>query len=155
MTAGTYALGHVIRSRSEDSVTDTVFSTRWPDRGLMYTIGSAGTALVAFCVISWIADRFRDRMATRVLLAAGRTTLSLYLLHVFVFRLLVDVAGVVGPTGLDTSLTFALLFWLFAIVLAAVWTETVGQGPAERLYRRFGRLTARRSARTSYEAREP
>jgi uncharacterized membrane protein YeiB len=136
--AGSYALGHVVTSGSDDPVVRVLFSTRPFDRGLLYTVGAAGTALLAFCVISWVADRYRGAVPTKVLLATGRTTLSLYLLHVFVFRLLVDVAGVVGPTGLDTSLTFALLFWLFAIVLAAVWTETVGQGPAERLYRRFG-----------------
>jgi uncharacterized membrane protein YeiB len=136
--AGSYALGHVVRSGSDDAVMSVVFSTRPFDRGVLYTVGAAGTALLAFCVISWIAERSRDGMLTKVLQATGRTTLSLYLLHVFVFRLLVDVAGVIGPTGLDTSLTFALVFWLFAIVLATVWTQVIGQGPAERLYRRFG-----------------
>ena len=89
-------------------------------------------------MISWVAERFAAAMPTRVLLAAGRTTLSLYLLHVLVFRLLVDVAGIIRPTGLDIALMFALLFWVVAIVLAVAWTESVGQGPAERLYRRFG-----------------
>jgi uncharacterized membrane protein YeiB len=62
----------------------------------------------------------------------------LYLLHVLVFRVLVDVGGIVRSTGLDTALMFAGIFWLLAIVAAAAWTEVFGQGPAERLYRRFG-----------------
>jgi uncharacterized membrane protein YeiB len=137
-TGASYLLSHVVRSGSDDPVRDVVFSTRWKDRGLLYTVGTAGTAVVAFCVISWVANRFPRAIATRALLAAGRTTLTIYLLHVFVFRLLVDGFRAIGPTGLDTALTFALTFWIVALIAATAWTEFFGQGPAERLYRRFG-----------------
>jgi uncharacterized membrane protein YeiB len=137
-TAVSYALSHTATGSCDDVVCETVLSTRPFDRGLLYTVGTAGTALTAFCVISWLAERFVDRGATKVLVAAGRTTLSLYLLHVLVFRVLVDVGGIVRSTGLDTALMFAGIFWLLAIVAAAAWTEVFGQGPAERLYRRFG-----------------
>jgi uncharacterized membrane protein YeiB len=137
-TASSYALSHAVSGGSDDVVRETVFSTRPFDRGILYTAGTAGTALAAFCVISWLAERYAHRAATKVLLAAGRTTLTLYLLHVLVFRILVDLGGLVRSTGLDTALTFAGIFWLFAVVAAAAWTEVFGQGPAERLYRRFG-----------------
>jgi uncharacterized membrane protein YeiB len=132
-------LGHLVTSTDTfDPVRDMVFSTRPFDRGLLYTANAAGTALIAFVLLSWIAERCSTTIGIRMLLVAGRTTLSLYLLHVFVFRLVVDVGGFVRPTGLDTALVFAASFWVFAVVLAYAWNAILGQGPAERIYRRFG-----------------
>jgi uncharacterized membrane protein YeiB len=33
---------------------------------------------------------------------------------------------------------FAVAFWLAAIALTWMWHERFGQGPLERVYRRFG-----------------
>ena len=43
------------------------------------------------------------------------------------------------PTGLDTAVVFATMFWVVAIIAATAWSEAFGQGPAERVYRLFGR----------------
>jgi uncharacterized membrane protein YeiB len=137
-TVGTYLVNHLVGFSDVGPVRRAVLSTRPFDRGLLYTLGTAGTSLVAFCVISWLADRYRDAAAVRALLATGRTTLSLYLLHVLVFRFVVDVQEWVRPTGLDTALLLAGSFWVVAVLLAWAWNELVGMGPAERLYRAFG-----------------
>jgi uncharacterized protein len=138
LTALTYAISHLVRSGSDDPVTQIVFSTRYTDRGLLYTFGTLGTSVVAFCVLSWLGERFARAAVVSALACAGRTTLSIYLLHVFVFRAVVNWWGLVQPTGLDTALMFALAFWVFAIIVATWWQGLFGAGPIERIYRRFG-----------------
>jgi uncharacterized membrane protein YeiB len=108
------------------------------DRGLLYTASALGTALVAFAAISWLADRFASSVPVDVLRHAGAMTLTLYLLHILVFRLAVDGFGLVEPGGLGTSLTFAAAFWAVAIVGAWWYHRRVGIGPAEYVYRRLG-----------------
>jgi len=138
LTALTYAINHLVLTNTDGAVARTVASTRYGDRGVLYTLGTVGTSVVAYCVITWLAERFSATWPVTALAAAGRTTLSLYVVHVLVFRLLVDTWHVVGGTGLDTALVFALAFWVFAILVASWWQRFIGQGPLERLYRKFG-----------------
>jgi uncharacterized protein len=138
LTAVTYLVNHVVTSGSSNPVVLKVFSTRWPDRGLLYTLGTIGSSVVACAALWWVAERFAGTPPINVLAAAGRTTLSLYVLHVLVFDAIVNWWQLVGGTGLDTALVFALVFWIFAIALAAWWQRFFGQGPLERWYRRFG-----------------
>lgn len=138
-TAVSYLVNHLATSgRAGDRVFVTVLSTRPFDRGLLYTIGSAGTSLVAYGLITWIAHRRADTMVVQQLARAGQMTLTLYVLHVFVFNLVVDWLGWVGGTGLDTSLLFAAAFWIAAIAIASWYRRLIGLGPLEVLYRKFG-----------------
>jgi uncharacterized protein len=139
VTALTYLVNHLMTNgHADDVVRVAVWSTRPFDRGLLYTAGTLGTSLAAFSLVSLAADRWRDTVPVRVLQSAGEMTLSIYMAHVLVFRALVDQAGMIGGTGLDTALVFALTFWVFALAIAAWWRRFVGLGPLERLYRRFG-----------------
>jgi uncharacterized membrane protein YeiB len=115
-----------------------ILSTHPFDGGLLYTSGTIGTSIVAYCTISWFAEVFADTSPVRILALAGRTTLSIYLLHVLVFNEVVNQRHWVTATGLDTALVFAVTFWVLAIVAAAWWQRFVGQGPLEWIYRRFG-----------------
>jgi len=115
-----------------------LLSTAPFDRGLLYTIGTLGSSVVAFCVISWCADRFPGNALTVLLAHAGQMTLTLYVAHVLVFNAVVHWWHWVTPTGLDTALVFSLVFWVGAILLGALWHRFVGMGPLERIYRRFG-----------------
>lgn len=113
-------------------------STRPFDRGLLYTAGTLGSAMFAFGLISWVAERTAATRVTAALAAAGRSTLSIYIAHVFVFRALVDRWGWVGSTGLDTALLFAVVVYAVAVIAAAWWASSAGLLPLERCYRRFG-----------------
>ena len=62
-------------------------------------------------------------------------TLTLYVAHALVFNLVVDWLGWVGPTGLDTALTFAAIYWVIAIAFAAWYHRRFGIGPFEWVYR--------------------
>ena len=138
-TTFTYLVNHVATSgHADDPVFMRVLSTRPFDRGLLYTVGTAGTALVAFGVITWLSERHRASEAVDVLARAGQMTLSLYVLHVLVFNLVVDWLGWVGGTGLDTALVFAAVFWALAIAIGSWWRRLIGPGPLEILYRKFG-----------------
>ena len=135
LVAGTYLAHHLFADtplRSELLATDP-FS-----RSLNYTVCALGSAITAFCVIGWIANATRDAGLTRAFAAAGRTTLTLYILHALVFDALVTHWHLIRPAGLDVALVFAACFWAAAIVAAALWQRWFGIGPAEWLYRRFG-----------------
>jgi uncharacterized membrane protein YeiB len=115
----------------------TMWSTQPYDRGLLYTIGTLGTAVAAFCLVSFVAERFRTATAIRALQMAGQMTLSIYVAHVFVFNLVVHWLEWVEP-GLGSALLFAGTFWVMAMLIGSVWVRFAGMGPLERVYRRFG-----------------
>jgi uncharacterized membrane protein YeiB len=116
----------------------TLASTDPFDRGLAYTASALGTALVAFAVLSWLAERFAGSTPIELLRHAGAMSLTLYVAHGLVFNLVVDWFGWVDPAGLGTALTFAAVYWIVAIALAAWWHRRHGIGPAEWLYRGLG-----------------
>lgn len=118
--------------------TGVLASTDPFDRGLLYTASALGTALIAFAAISWVAERYVETVPIEVLRHAGAMSLSLYVAHGLVFNLVVDWLGWVEPGGLGRALTFAAVYWAFAIALAWWWHERHGIGPAEWVYRKLG-----------------
>jgi uncharacterized protein len=115
-----------------------LFATDPFSRSLNYTIGTLASSIAAFATVTLVSELSKRTRITQGLAAAGRMTLTIYVLHVLVFNLLVDVLGWIRPTGLDTAWLMTVLFWLPAIVLAAWWQRRFGIGPLERVYRRFG-----------------
>jgi uncharacterized protein len=108
------------------------------NRSLLYVVVTVGSSLIAVMTITWIGQRFATNPVAQVLRRAGQMTLSIYVLHVLVFNGVVNRLGWIRPTGLDTALMFAAAFWVLAMLLASWWNRYLGQGPFERLYRRFG-----------------
>ena len=137
---GAAALVGAVGSGSGDELARALVSTDPSDRGLPYVASALGSALVAFVVISWLADHATGAAVRLVdpFRRAGQMTLTLYVAHVLVFLLLVDVLGWIEPGGLATSLTFALAFWVVLIAAGAAWHRRFGRGPAERVYRALG-----------------
>ena len=110
-------------------------------RSLNYTVCTLGSTIAAFCVIGWIAHATRSNVVTRAFAAAGRTTLTLYILHALVFNAVVTRWHLIRPAGLDVALAFAAAYWIVAIIAAAWWQRRYGIGPAEWVYRKFGGST--------------
>lgn len=135
MVTGTYLVNHLF---ADTPLRAQLLGTDPFSRSLNYTVCALGSSITAFCVIGWIAERTRSSVLTRALAAAGRTTLTLYVLHALVFNAVVVRWHLIRPTGLDVALGFAAGFWAVAIVLAALWQRRFGIGPAEWLYRKFG-----------------
>jgi len=94
--------------------------------------------IVAFGVITWLAERHRTSRLVLWLGAAGTLSLTLYVLHALIFDLVVNELGWIRPTGLDTALLFAGCFWLVGITAAVAWRRRFGSGPFEWLYRWLG-----------------
>ncbi len=141
LLAGTYLLSHFgmrAASGTGSSRWALLLSTRPFDRGLLYTFGAIGSSVVAFCVISWVADSYPTAWGTRMLQHAGQMTLTIYVCHALVFNAVVYWWGWVTPTGLDVALLFSLVFWMCAITLGALWHRFLGTGPLESVYRGFG-----------------
>ncbi|MEP7112223.1 MAG: DUF418 domain-containing protein [Ilumatobacteraceae bacterium] len=135
LVTGTYFAEHVF---ADTPLRSRLFATDPFSRSLNYTICALGSSIAAFCVIGWIAYVTRSTRVTRAFAAAGRTTLTLYVLHVLVFNALVNRWHVIRPAGLDVALAFAAGFWFIGIIAAALWQRRFGIGPAEWLYRKFG-----------------
>jgi len=146
LVAATYAVHFIVTG---SALTTRMFSTTPPSRSLDYVLCALGSAVAAFCVIGWIANATSSHPVTKALAAAGRTSLSLYVLHAFVFNAIVNRWHLIRPAGLDLALVFSGCFWLVGIVAAASWQRRFGIGPAEWVYRKFGGTSV--SATTSGE----
>ena len=107
-------------------------------RSLVYTACTLGAALLAFAGISWLAERAPRSFPVDVLCRAGTMSLTIYLAHIVVFRVLVDGLGVVPLTGLVPALVLAMTFWVVAVLGAWWWHRRFGIGPAEAAYRWIG-----------------
>ena len=116
---------------------ETLRSTDPFDRGVLYTLTTVGSSLLAVALVGWVAEHTAGSAVTMALAATGRTTLTLYVGHVLVYNLLVHWLQWVKPGGLDTALAFAAVYWMFAVVAANAWHQWRGLGPLEWVYRRF------------------
>lgn len=108
------------------------------DRGLPYSASALGTALVAFAVVSWAGERWIRFPVVDALRHAGPMTLTLYLAHIVVYKVFVEVVDVVEPGTVVTALTFAAAFWIVAVVIGAWYHRRFGIGPVEWVYRTVG-----------------
>ena len=134
---GAMCLGFGYMLREAIALHPTLESTSPFDRGLLYSLTTVGSTLLALVLIGAVAEATSGSVVTRALGVAGRTTLTLYVGHVLVFNLLVHWLEWVRPGGLGTALLFALGYWVVAVVLAVVWNRRFGIGPLEWVYRRF------------------
>ena len=118
---------------------DDILQTTHPfDRGLLYTLTALGSALFVVVAVGALARATSASRVTKALAVAGRTTLSLYLLHIMFFNAVVHWWGWVDEnSGLGHALVLALVFWVAAIALANLWSRRFGLGPLEWVYRRF------------------
>ncbi|WP_158412421.1 DUF418 domain-containing protein [Ilumatobacter nonamiensis] len=135
-----YAAARLVNELADTSFTAQLLSDDSSERGVVYVMSALGTALVAYALISWVADNARG-VGVRIidpLRRAGQMSLSIYIAHILVFNLFVDWFGWIDPAGLDVALWFSVGFWIAAITGATWWHRRFGRGPAERVYRAIG-----------------
>ncbi len=133
--AGLFTASALIDRLVSGARADTLFNNNPFDRGVVYVASALGTALVAFAAIGWLADRYAESRPVDALQRAGQMSLTLYLLHAFVFEFAVDQFALVEPAGLGRTLTFAGIYWVIALAGAVAWSRAYGRGPAEQVYR--------------------
>ena len=127
-----------ITTTTSQHLRKAMVSTQPFDRGALYFVGTLATVLCLLACISWVVDSVPTHWFTEWLARAGQMSLSIYLAHVVFFNLVVNRLHWVRSTGLDTSLTLSLAFYVVALTTASWWVSRYGRGPAERAYRFFG-----------------
>jgi len=136
----TYGLATILNSTGQrDNKVIFVLTAMDPfSDGLFYILSTASIALLAFLIINRMSEKYASAKLIMRLRRSGQMTLTLYLAHVLVFYIFVKWTDLIGATGLDTALTFAICFWIFGIFATSWWHHYFGQGPIERLYRAVG-----------------
>ena len=115
-----------------------LISTRPFDRGLLYVISAIGVVVAVFVVVDFLCERYKDSTVIQTARITGQMTLTIYLAHIFIYNAVVNKLKLVTPTGLDTAMIMSFAVYISAIIWANWWHNRFGQGPAERVYRRFG-----------------
>jgi uncharacterized membrane protein YeiB len=125
-------------TRTADVVRRAIVSTDPYDRSVGWVVSTLAVALLAFCVVSMLTERFGESAAVSALGNVGSMSLTLYFGHVFFYNVLVRQLGLLGPDGLAAALVLTLLYVVPAFVFASWWKSSFGTGPAERIYRLVG-----------------
>jgi uncharacterized membrane protein YeiB len=128
-------IGRELHSDDPSRIVRVFVSTDPFDRGGLYVASALGTALIAYALLDWAAERLP--VLTAPLRRAGQLSLTLYLAHIAVFEVL-RRTGWYQPQSFGATMRFALAFWVVGIAAGAVWQRYLGRGPAERLYRWLG-----------------
>jgi uncharacterized membrane protein YeiB len=123
---------------TNDVIRRFIVSTDPYDRAIGYVVSTLAVALLAFCLISIVCERFPESGLVTALANVGALSLTLYLGHVFFYNVFVKQLGLVGPDGLGMALLLTLLYVVPAFAFASWWKSTFGIGPAERAYRLIG-----------------
>ena len=132
-----YAAANIADASARGERARTLLNDNPFDRSIVYVASALGTALLAFVVISWIADQYAATWLVDALRRAGQLSLTIYLTHALVFNLLVDTLDVIQPGTVGTALMFAAIAWLASITGAVAYQRRFGRGPAEIVYRRL------------------
>ena len=138
-----YTLNSIVRTRvvNESGSGERwshLVSTRPFDRGILYVAASIGVVVAVFVVLHFLCERYENSQVIETARITGQMTLTIYLAHIFIFNTVVNRLKLVTPTGLDTAMIMSIAVYTSSIVWANWWHNRFGQGPAERVYRRFG-----------------
>jgi uncharacterized membrane protein YeiB len=142
LVVGAYLLRDLVRP---SLITDRAASLRASavslqpfDRGILFVLSTLGIAVLAVWSIERLVARQPNSKTFEALARAGRMSLTLYVAHILIFKLVVDVLGVVRPTGLDTALVLTLAVYVGGLVVAWFVLSRRSHGPVEWLYRMVG-----------------
>ena len=108
------------------------------DRGVLYVVSSLGIAIISVWVVETIVRRFPYATISELLVRGGRLSLSLYVFHIVVFKLVVNVFSVVDSKGLGTALLLTAATYSAGLGLAWIVLGRRSHGPIEWLYRFAG-----------------
>ena len=115
-----------------------VLSTDPFERGILATVGACTSAVVVVILISFAADAYATAPLMQVLQRSGQVTLTLYLCHGFIFNAVVHWWDWIQPGGFTTVFIFSCVVTTLLIAIGAWWQRSVGKGPVEVVYRKFG-----------------
>lgn len=105
-----------------------------------------GFAFMVISVCMFIGDRFSKSKIINWLSKTGQMTLSLYVFHITAGMLLLSQFSGIPYTGLLPTqkpltaaiiLTFAVIFFIFCVILCNLWSRKFRKGPLETVMRKI------------------
>ncbi len=101
----------------------------------LYTVAGIGAAsiVVGLCLV--IAERLKTSGILRLIMPAGRQTLTLYIAHVLIGMGTLEALGMLGGQSLAQAVTASLIFCVVATLYAVLWSRWFKRGPIEALMR--------------------
>lgn len=101
----------------------------------LYMIAGLGAAscVVGLCLL--VANTLNKAGIMRLLVPAGRQTLTLYIAHILVGMGTLEALGMLGGQTIGQSLVASLLFCVLATIYALIWARWFKRGPIEALMR--------------------
>lgn len=93
----------------------------------------ASSVVVGFCLM--IAEWANKHGIVRVVVPAGRQTLSLYIAHILVGMGTLEAFGMLGGQSITVAVIAAVLFCIVATIYALLWARWFRRGPIETLMR--------------------
>jgi uncharacterized protein len=103
----------------------------------LFMISAMGTALVVISLSMMLADRFGNARWMKPHIAAGQTTLSLYVAHIIVGTLFLRAIEIHEMDLLFFPIWGTIVFYTSALLFSYYWTKRFRRGPLELVMRRF------------------
>lgn len=103
----------------------------------LYMLAGLGAACVVTGLCLLVSDRFRQWGILRVVVPAGRQTLTLYIAHILVGMGTLEAMGLLGGQSITAAVVAAALFCGGATIYALIWSRWFKRGPVEAMMRRL------------------
>ncbi len=103
----------------------------------LYTVAGVGVASAVIGVCLAIADWATKVGILRLIVPAGKQTLTLYFAHIYVGMGVLESLDMLEDQSLPTAFASALLFCTVAVIYALLWSKKFKRGPVEVLMRRI------------------
>jgi len=102
----------------------------------LYTLAGLGAACVVVGVSLLISDRLKAVGILRLLVPAGRQTLTLYIAHILIGMGTLEALGMLGGQSVAQAMVASTVFCFAATVYALIWARWFKRGPIEALMRK-------------------
>lgn len=103
----------------------------------LYLLAAGGTAVAVIALSAGLSERFAGSAVHDALTAAGRLSLTIYVAHVILGMGALEAVGRLEGQSLEFAVAMSALFYLSAVLFAALWTRRFRQGPFEAGLRRL------------------
>lgn len=103
----------------------------------LYMLAGLGAACVVVGVCLLVSERLKAIGVLRLLVPAGRQTLTLYIAHIFVGMGTLEALGMLGGQTVGQAVGASLLFCFAATTYALIWAQWFKRGPIEAAMRKI------------------
>ena len=105
----------------------------------IYMFSSSSVALCIICGCIWFAKRMQHSLVIMVLKSTGQLALTFYVAHIIIGIGIVELLSTtaLGMFSIEFSVMYAIVFSVFCMAFATIWTRYKKQGPLEWILRKL------------------